>query len=74
MSKIEKTQFWMVWRENSPTTRYMHGSKQSAVAEANRLARLNPEECFFVLKATHGVVASSPEVSTIRFISDDIPF
>lgn len=74
MTKIEKIQFWMVWREGSPTTRFRHPAKSLAVKEANRLAKQNPGECFYVLKATAGVVATAPEIATVRFIEDPIPF
>ena len=52
-----RTIFWMVWREGSPTTQRRHHKKASALAEAERLAGLNPGECFYVLKTTEAVMA-----------------
>lgn len=73
MPKVEKEQFWLVWREDSSMARYRHPSKQHAMIEAERLAKLNPGECFYVLKATGGVVADAPEVSNVKFY-DALPF
>lgn len=66
--------FWMVWRESSPTTRYRHPTKIQAVQECERLARMNPGERFFVLKATVGMVAQSPKVERLELIEDEVPF
>lgn len=41
--------FWMV--KGSGPASYVHHSQSSAEAEAERLARCNPGECFFVLEA-----------------------
>lgn len=70
----EKYQFWMVWHEGGGKPHYQHNSKQSALDEAERLAKLTPGECFFVLKATAGVIASEPDVKRVKFIEDLIPF
>lgn len=44
--------FWMVWNEHghSPTVKHLLHAR--AVTEAERLARANPGQRFFVLKAT----------------------
>jgi hypothetical protein len=71
-------QFWMVYGlgQHAPTRE--HPSKESAEAEAKRLARLNPDIWFVVLEAISAVVKQdtisvSLRVST-RNIDDDIPF
>lgn len=71
---VEKYRFWMVWHEDGGVPRYKHHSKQAAMDEATRLAKLTPSECFFVLKATAGVVAKEPETTSVKFIVDPIPF
>ncbi len=74
--------FWMVYglHQGAPTAR--HKTLDSAVTEAKRLARLNPEIGFFVLEATHHVVKRDVDVTFIdRDFADvgpahpdDIPF
>lgn len=71
---MDKHQFWLVWHEDGGHPRYRHSSKQSALDEATRLAKLTPGECFFVLKATAGVIADEPVVNRVKFIEDPIPF
>lgn len=68
--------FWMVWRENSHAPTYRHFSKQSAVDEAERLARECAGQTFFVLKTTAAMRAELPAVSRIEIVprEDDIPF
>lgn len=41
--------FWMV--KGAGPTQYPHDSRASAEYEADRLARLNPGQCFYVLEA-----------------------
>lgn len=71
---MEKHQFWMVWHEDGGQPLYRHTSKRSAMDEATRLAKLAPGECFFVLKATAGVIADEPAVSRVKFTQDPLPF
>lgn len=54
---MEQT-FWMVWNpaRNAPTCK--HESLDSAEREAKRLARINPDEQFFVLESVSGWVKS----------------
>ena len=70
----ERFQFWMVWHEEGGSPRYRHHNKQAAFEEATRLAKLTPGECFFVLKATAGVIACEPEIARVKFTVDPIPF
>lgn len=74
--------FWMVYglHQRAPTAR--HKTEQSAVSEAKRLARMNPDVEFFVLETTHHVVKRDVDVTIIgqaerffgRDADDDIPF
>lgn len=67
-------QFWMVWHEDGNSPRYRHASKQAAIDEATRLAKLTPGATFFVLKATAGIRAKEPDVERAKFEIDPIPF
>lgn len=74
--------FWMVYglHQGAPTAR--HKTEVSAINEAKRLARMNPDVEFFVLETTHHVVKRDVDVSQIsasggffrRDPDDDIPF
>ena len=44
-------QFWVVWAENGGTPVVQHPTETSATHEAERLARLNPDNRFYVLEA-----------------------
>ena len=50
--KMIEFTFWMVWNVNGHAPTYKHASHESAVTEAERLARLNPGKTFAVLRAT----------------------
>ena len=71
--KSEAFKFWMVWREGSSAPEHKHTSKAAAVNEAERLAKLNPDQTFYILKTTAAVRANS-SISRIKLIADDIPF
>ena len=43
--------FYMVWLNDSPTTRVRHPSLDQACDEADRIARLNPGKKVYVLEA-----------------------
>ncbi len=75
--------FWMVYglHQGAPTAR--HKTEISAINEAKRLARMNPDVEFFVLETTHHVVKRDVDVTPIgddrrpwdrRDPDDDIPF
>lgn len=75
MSEVtERFCFWMVWRHNGNTPTYQHQDKASAVLEAQRLAKNNPGETFFVLKTTAAFVADLQPVKELKIVKDDIPF
>ncbi|MGD9862542.1 MAG: hypothetical protein AB7S99_04950 [Pseudodonghicola sp.] len=67
-------QFWMV-KGDGPTT-YRHDSQASAEAEAQRLARLNPGQIFFVMEAVAAHRHIAVERISLRGRVDDeeIPF
>lgn len=69
--------FWIVWSPDGATPpRARHDSERAAIAEAERLARLNPGKEFFALAAV--AVSQKVEVTTRRIgVGDDyrdIPF
>lgn len=49
--------FWLVWREFTTSPTHKHGTEASARREAERLARANPGEEFFILAAIDSCVA-----------------
>lgn len=75
-------QFWMVYGLENRPPQHHHDSRESAVAEARRLARINPDNVFVVLEAVQAIVKR--EFITINYrdrmasevyVSDDgIPF
>ena len=69
--------FWMIWNPQGRTPTMKHWSRTSADNEAARLAKENPAQKFYVLKAVGGAHASAPEPSPIKMRRDDdagIPF
>ena len=65
--------FYLVWEPRSGYTRYQHESKESAVAEAERLACLEEDKEFFVLEPVSVSQRMKP-VSTAFFPADEPPF
>ena len=69
---MENNQFWMVWNpeRNAPTHRHL--SKEQAEREAERLARANAGQRFYILQAT-----AYREVETmrrVRLVEPEVPF
>lgn len=64
--------FWLVWNPAGASPRYRHPGRQSAQAEAERLAEANPGHEFYVLHAV-SVSKRPPTVQTIA-LHDGIPF
>lgn len=64
---------YLVWnpRHGSPTV--AHPTKERAIAESERLAKLNPGRQFFVLEAV-GVSIVEPSRVFVPFDRDEIPF
>lgn len=48
--------FFMVWREGTGAIHHRHETRESALFEAERLARENPSVRFYVVEATDYVV------------------
>lgn len=73
MSESIQDAFWIVWNPDGNNPTFRHCTKASAVAEAERLARMNPGQTFIVLQSVE-----SREVDTmkrVRFSDDsEVPF
>ncbi len=63
--------FWMVWNPMGRAPTFKHRTKGGAQLEAERLARLNRGETFFVLEAVSMSKAVDVETTTLRM---EIPF
>lgn len=66
--------FWFVWNPNGRVPVYQHPSAKAAVAEAERLARLNSGETFVVLQSVCAVQVNDIQRTDLRPNIDDIPF
>ncbi len=68
--------FWAVWNISSGPPTYQHHTKEAALAEAERLARLNPGGMFYVLEAIEARYVDSMQRVSLRERTDDdqIPF
>jgi hypothetical protein len=53
-----ETKFWVVWQPESGVPTMRHETKQSAITEAERLARGTTGRRFYVLEAERFVVKS----------------
>lgn len=70
-----KVGYWFVWCHNGGGPTYKHQTLESACAEAERLARLNPGEEFHVLKSVRSVMKTDVAWSDHSHDPDlDIPF
>lgn len=59
MSKVKRGRFWMVWSPQGRASVIKHWSRELADKEATRLATVNPEKDFFVLKAVGGFIGDA---------------
>lgn len=66
--------FWLVWNVNGAAPTYRHATGDSAVKEAERLARLNPGETFAVLQSVCARSVNNMQKTDLRPTIDDIPF
>lgn len=55
----ENIEFFIVWNPAGDNPAMRHGTREKAQVEADRLARMNPGEEFYVLKAETMVEASA---------------
>lgn len=65
------TRFWMVWNEGNRGPVKQHWTEQEARTEAERLAKLNPGQRFYVLVTLSFCMVQEP---VHWFETDDIPF
>lgn len=71
----QTSNFFMVWSPSGRAPTYRHESFESARTEAKRLARLNPEQSFFVLVSVGEAVCREPVEWTMhRDLHLEIPF
>jgi len=67
--------FYLVWNQNGGAPTVKHDSRQSAINEAERLARKCPGERFVVLRAVEGrVVDAMQRVSFDLDADEELPF
>jgi len=66
------SEFWMVWCEGGMAPKVKHSSALEAGQEAERLARKNPVQRFYVLHCREYVVFSPSPVQWVKL--DEIPF
>lgn len=65
--------FWVVMNPEDNAPKFMHRSESSATTEAERLARKNPGQVFYVMESICGRVVDDMQRIQLRQI-DDIPF
>lgn len=68
----EATPFWLVWNPDGHAPTVQHGSAEAAQREAERLARTNPGQRFYVLEPVAMIERS--DVRITRFDNSEIPF
>ena len=65
--------FYLVWNPDAHAPTHKHYALNFAEIEAARLARLHPDNTFFIMKVIGGVIYELPPLSNIE-INDDPPF
>lgn len=68
------TTFWMVWNPRGGVPRAKHESESIATAEAERLARCNPGDSFYVLRAVHVIRLADVVRTELIDFADEQPF
>lgn len=66
--------FFVVWREGGNVPRFRHNDITSAENEAERLAKANPGEPFFVLMPTAVFCERRVTVERFDVLATEIPF
>lgn len=74
MSAPAPEKFWWVWRLNGGMPTVHHTSRAQADHEAERLARSNPGDSFYVLEAVSITRKRDVEVVALRDSEEGIPF
>lgn len=72
--RIERDKFWLVWRLGGGAPTVKHFDKADAEREAERLAKCNPGETFYVLKTVAAATAEDPPVKWAKLNRVQIPF
>lgn len=70
---MDQSSFWMVWNPQGNQPTYKHPTRDSAVAEAERLARKCPGDQFYILAATDLRVCDNMQRVTL-WPEQEIPF
>jgi hypothetical protein len=74
----QQRQFWMIWNPEGNMPRFCHDTEAAAETEAERLARLNPGQSFYILEAVQRYRVDSLQRMHLRpqqpEFADDIPF
>lgn len=76
----DEGKFWFVWNPSGRNPRHAHETRESADAEAKRLAYANPGETFVVLKSVAGFRSHVSDPVSLSLADcraqacDDIPF
>lgn len=67
----QEEQFWVIWNPEGRNPSYKHNTSGAAIEEAQRLARLNPGQSFYVLHAE--TLVRTVDVEVIK-LAENIPF
>lgn len=75
MNLSDPKPFFLVWSPSGPTPpTFRHQSRQSAVIEAKRMARLHRGQKFFVLATTDSRLVDDMVRTTFTVDADEPPF
>ena len=69
---MPKTEFWLVWCEEAQSPKVRHQSALEAGVEAERLARKNPGQRFYILRCREYVTFNPAPVQWTKL--DELPF